>query len=56
MITLRSTVFAKKIIGVLVLLAIATTSASAFANALGGAYVQCDGGPSSPVRCTPDGW
>jgi hypothetical protein len=48
---------AKKIITSLVLLAIATTAATtgAFANAPGGAYVQC-GGPSSPVRCTPDGW
>jgi hypothetical protein len=26
-------------------------------NAPGGAYIQCDpGNPSSPVRCTPDGW
>jgi hypothetical protein len=28
-----------------------------FANAPGGAYIQCDPrNPSSPVRCTPDGW
>ena len=49
---------AKKIIMSLVLLAIAMTAATtgAFANAPGGAYIQCDGGPSSPVRCTPDGW
>jgi hypothetical protein len=48
---------AKKIIMGLVLLAttnLATTGA--FANAPGGAYIQCDGGPSSPVRCTPDSW
>jgi hypothetical protein len=49
---------AKKIIVGLVLLTIATTLATtgAFANAPGGAYIQCDGGPSSPVRCTPDSW
>jgi multisubunit Na+/H+ antiporter MnhB subunit len=33
-----------------------TTTTVAFANAPGGAYIQCDGGKSSPVRCTPDGW
>jgi hypothetical protein len=49
---------AKKIILGLVLLATATTliTTGAFANAPGGAYIQCDGGPSSPVRCTPDSW
>jgi len=49
---------AKKIIMSLVLLAIAMTAATTgtFANAPGGAYIQCDGGPSSPVRCTPDSW
>jgi hypothetical protein len=49
---------AKKIIMGLVLLASAMTLATtgAFANAPGGAYIQCDGGPSSPVRCTPDSW
>ena len=49
---------AKKIIMGLVLLAGATTLATtgAFANAPGGAYIQCDGGPSSPVKCTPDSW
>jgi hypothetical protein len=49
---------AKKIIMGLVLLATAMTLATtgAFANAPGGAYIQCDGGPSSPVRCTPDSW
>jgi hypothetical protein len=48
----------KKIIISLVLLAIGTTVATtgAFANAPGGAYIQCNGGPSSPVRCTPDSW
>jgi hypothetical protein len=48
----------KKIIMGLVLLATAMTLATtgAFANAPGGAYIQCDGGPSSPVRCTPDSW
>ena len=25
-------------------------------NAPGGAYIQCNGGPNSPVRCVPDGW
>jgi hypothetical protein len=50
--------FAKKIIAALVLLAIATTVAAtgASANAPGGAYIQCNGGPSSPVRCAPDSW
>ena len=49
---------AKKIIMGLVLLASTTTLATtgAFANAPGGAYIQRDGGPSSPVRCTPDSW
>jgi hypothetical protein len=49
---------AKKIIMGLVLLATAMTliTTGAFANAPGGAYIQCDGGPSSPVRCTPDSW
>jgi len=48
----------KKIIMGLVLLATAMTLATtgAFANAPGGAYIQCDGGPSSPVKCTPDSW
>ncbi|MGC2123261.1 MAG: hypothetical protein WA652_10440 [Xanthobacteraceae bacterium] len=44
-----------KIILALALLAGAT--ATAFANAPGGAYIQCDpNNKSSPVRCTPDGW
>jgi len=49
---------AKKIIIGLVLLAMATAGAAtgAFANAPGGAYVQCSNSPSSPVRCTPDSW
>ena len=49
---------AKKIIVGLVLLTIATTvtTTGAFANAPGGAYIQCDGSYSSPVRCTPDSW
>jgi hypothetical protein len=48
----------KKIIIGLALLGIATTAATtgAFANAPGGAYIQCNGSPSSPVRCTPDNW
>jgi hypothetical protein len=32
------------------------TTSAAFANAPGGAYIQCDGSKSSPVRCVPDGW
>ena len=36
--------------------AFAITMTAAFANAPGGAYIQCDGGSSSPVRCSPDGW
>jgi hypothetical protein len=50
--------FVKKIIMGLVLLATAmtVTTTVAFANAPGGAYIQCNGGPSSPVRCTPDSW
>jgi hypothetical protein len=48
----------KKIIMGLVLLVTATTLATtgAFANVPGGAYVQCSGSPSSPVRCSPDSW
>jgi hypothetical protein len=48
---------AKKITMSLVLLAIATTGA--FANALGGSYIECNSGyssPVSPVRCAPDSW
>jgi hypothetical protein len=36
--------------------ALAVSTGAAFADAPGGAYIQCDGGPSSPVRCAPDGW
>jgi hypothetical protein len=35
--------------------AFAITMNAAFANAPGGAYIQCDGSGSSPVRCSPDG-
>jgi hypothetical protein len=48
----------KKIVIGLTLLAVATTAATtgAFANAPGGAYIQCNSSYSSPVRCTPDSW
>jgi hypothetical protein len=36
--------------------AFALGTSAAFANAPGGAYIQCDGGNSSPVRCVPDEW
>jgi hypothetical protein len=36
--------------------AFALTTSAAFANAPGGAYIQCDGSNSSPVRCVPDEW
>jgi hypothetical protein len=51
-------ILAKKIFMGLLLLGITTTAATtgAFANAPGGAYIQCSGSPSSPVRCKPDGW
>ena len=39
-----------------IIAAFAITMSAAFANAPGGAYIQCDGGSSSPVRCSPDGW
>jgi hypothetical protein len=50
--------FIKKIMIGLTLLTIATAAATtgASANAPGGAYIQCDGGTSSPVRCSPDSW
>jgi hypothetical protein len=49
------TMTATKIILALALLASATTAV--LGNAPGGAYIQCDPrNPSSPVRCTPDGW
>jgi hypothetical protein len=43
---------------VLALLATALSAATiTYANAPGGAYIQCDPrNPRSPVRCTPDGW
>ena len=31
--------------------AFALATSAAFANAPGGAYIQCDGSQSSPVRC-----
>ena len=36
--------------------AFALTTSAAFANAPGGAYIQCNGSNSSPVRCVPDEW
>jgi hypothetical protein len=36
--------------------AFALATSAAFANAPGGAYIQCDGSRSSPVRCVPDEW
>lgn len=37
--------------------AMATATTTTWANAPGGAYVQCDpSNPQSPVRCTADGW
>ena len=36
--------------------ALAVSTGAAFANVPGGAYIQCNGGPSSPVRCVPNGW
>ena len=51
----KTTMVARKIILVLALLA--TTATATFANAPGGAYIQCDPhNPRSPIRCTPDGW
>jgi hypothetical protein len=50
----RTMTAARKIILALALLATAATAT--LANAPGGAYIQCDGGKSSPVRCAPDGW
>jgi hypothetical protein len=40
----------------LAVIAGAATVTAASANAPGGAYIQCDGSGSSPIRCTPDGW
>jgi hypothetical protein len=51
----RSAMTAKKIILALALLATAATAT--WANAPGGAYIQCDpNNPRSPISCTPDGW
>ena len=36
--------------------AFALATSAAFANAPGGAYIQCEGSQSSLVRCVPDGW
>ena len=36
--------------------AFALGTSAAFANAPGGAYVQCDASPSSPIRCMQDSW
>jgi hypothetical protein len=48
----------RKVLTGLVLVATAMTVATtgAFANAPGGAYIQCGSSYSSPVRCTPDSW
>jgi hypothetical protein len=54
-----STITAKKIVLVVALLATAVTvtTTAAWANAPGGAYIQCDPrNPQSPVRCRPDSW
>lgn len=50
----RTMMAARTIILALALLASAATATLAAAPC--GASIQCDGGPSSPVRCTPDGW
>ena len=55
----RSAMTAKRIILALALLASAATATATatWANAPGGAYIQCDPrNPQSPVSCTPDGW
>ena len=45
----------KKVVFVLVLLA--TTVAIANVSLAGGSYIQCDPrNPSSPIRCSADGW
>jgi hypothetical protein len=49
-----STMTIARIILALSLLAAAATVT--LASAPDGAYIQCDGSKSSPVRCTPDGW
>ncbi|HTZ00977.1 MAG TPA: hypothetical protein VMC05_01500 [Xanthobacteraceae bacterium] len=48
-----------KLVLILTLLAsmMSPLTSAAYANAPGGAYIQCDpGNPSSPVRCSPDSW
>jgi hypothetical protein len=50
-----------KLVRALLLLAVLFSAIGAvtvsYANAPGGAYIQCDPrNPKSPVRCTPDGW
>jgi hypothetical protein len=56
----EKTMFAtKKIVlsaAIILSTAFALATSAAFANAPGGAYIQCDGSKSSPVRCTPDSW
>ena len=52
----RSTTIAKALLIIAALTFVASVPEVASANAPGGAYIQCNGGPSSPVRCTPDGW
>jgi hypothetical protein len=53
MITTRKIVLSAAIV-LSTVFALATTAA--FANAPGGAYIQCDDSKSSPVRRTPDSW
>ena len=53
MLTTRKIVLSAAIV---VSTAFALATSAAFANAPGGAYIQCDGTNSSPVRCVPDGW
>ena len=52
--------FSGKLLGEILLLAsllLAGAPTRAAANPPGGAYIQCDPrNPSSPVRCSPDGW
>lgn len=52
----RKTTVARILLIISALTFVASVPAVASANAPGGAYIQCDGGPNSPVRCTPDGW
>jgi hypothetical protein len=50
--TRRIAIFAALILST----AFTVATSAAFANAPGGAYIQCDGSRSSPVRCVPDSW